>query len=92
LRLKDGDRVLLLTHVRYHYVNFADHSFEFALSLPLARGFSVNLGTSYQFGRHDDEKRVALKLTREFKRGSILHVGLELRERPAFLAGITVPL
>jgi len=31
--IRDGDTLLLLAHVRYHYRNFADHRFEIALSL-----------------------------------------------------------
>ncbi len=92
LGIKDGNRTLLLGNVRYHYVNFADHRFELALSAPLGSGLSLDAGTSYQFGRHDDAKRVALKLCKEFKHGGILHVGLEVREHPALIAGISIPM
>jgi hypothetical protein len=93
-RIKDRDKVLLLTNVRYHYVDFGDHSFEFALSVPFARGLSINFGTSYRFGRHDEEKRVAVKISKVFKRGSIWHVGLDVREHesPGLFAGITIPM
>jgi len=54
---KDGDTLLVLAQVRYHYRDFADHRFEFALSVPLPYGYSIDLGTAYQFGRHDAEKK-----------------------------------
>lgn len=92
--IRDNDRLFLLGHVRYHYRNFAEHRFEVALSLPLDHGFAIDVGTSYQFGGHDEEEeRLVVKLFKEFKRGGILHVGLglEARQRPAFLAGIALP-
>ena len=92
LCVRDGDRLLLLGHVRYHYEHFANHCFELAMSVPLARGFAVDLGTSYQFGRHDEEKRLVVKLSKELTGGGIVHVGLELQDRPGLVAGITVPL
>jgi len=92
LCVKDGDRLLLLGHLRYHYEHFADHCFELAASVPLARGFAVDLGTSYQFGRHAEEKRLVVKLSKELNGGGIVHVGLELQDRPGLVAGITVPL
>jgi len=91
LGLRDGDRLFLLGHVRYHYRQFADHRFEIALSVPLAHGFAIDVGTSYQFGRHDEEERFVVKLFKEFKGGGIVHVGLEAKLRPAFFAGIAVP-
>jgi hypothetical protein len=91
LTLRDGDDLLLLGHLRYHYRSFADHCFEVALSVPLPHGFAFDLGTSYTMGRPLDEEPVAIKLFKEFKSGSILHVGLEARSRPGLFAGITVP-
>jgi hypothetical protein len=90
--IRDDDRLLMLAHVRYHYRNFADHRFEIALSVPLAHGFEVDLGTSYQFGRHGNEERLVVKLEKEFKSGGILHIGCEAGEHPAFFAGIAFPL
>lgn len=90
--LKDGNRTLLLANVRYHYVHFGDHSFELALSAPLGSGLSLDAGTSYQFGQHDEAKRVALKLCKEFKNGGVLHIGLEVRDHPALIAGISIPM
>jgi hypothetical protein len=89
--IKNGDTVWLLGHARYYYRNFGEHCFELALSTPITRGFSIDLGTSYQFGTHQAEKKVVLKLLKTFKSGGILHVALEARQRPALFAGITVP-
>jgi hypothetical protein len=89
--LKEGDTVALLGHVRYHYVSFAEHRFELALSVPLGRGLGFDLGTSYQFGRRGHQEGLVVKLLKEFKSGGILHVSLEAREHPAMFAGIALP-
>jgi len=92
LGIRDGERVFLFANVRYYYRLFADHRFEIALSLPLTHGFAIDIGTSYDFGRYGDERRLAIKLFKELKTGGIVHIGLEAKERPALLAGITFPL
>lgn len=89
--LRDADELFLLAHVRYHYRNFADHLFEIALSLPLPDGFSFDVGTSYQFGQHDAEQRLAVKLFKEFKSGGIMHVGVDVARHPAVFAGVALP-
>jgi len=89
--IKDHDRVFLLGHVRYHYRPFTEHRFEVALSVPLDHGFAIDVGTSYRFGGHDEEERLVVKLFKQFKRGGILHVGLEARQHPAFFAGMALP-
>jgi len=91
LGIKDGDALLLLAHVRYHYRHFAEHLFEIALSVPLAHGFAIDLGTSYQFGRRDAEERLVVKLFKELKGGGIVHLGLEAQQHPALFAGIALP-
>ena len=91
LGIKQGDNLLMLAHVRYHYRNFADHRFEIALSVPLAQGMAFDVGTSYQFGRHPEEGGLVVKLFKEFKSGGIMHVGMEAREHPSFFAGIAIP-
>ncbi len=82
--------MIVLSHIRYHYENFADHNFEFALSVPLASHCSFDLGTSYQFGRHEEQKKLALKFSRALGLGGILNVGFELQKHPVLLAGLTV--
>jgi hypothetical protein len=89
--IRDKDRLFLLGHVRYHYRPFAEHRFEVALSLPLDHGFAIDVGTSYQFGGRGEEEKLVVKLFKEFKRGGILHVGLEARQHQAFFAGIALP-
>ena len=89
--LKDGGTACLLGHVRYHYVSLAEHRFEVALSVPLGRGLGLDLGTSYQFGRHGREEGLVVKLLKEFKSGGILYVSMEAREHPAVFAGIVLP-
>jgi hypothetical protein len=92
LRLSEADRLLLLGHVRYFFRNFGDHRFELAVSLPVAHGMALDIGTAYQFGRHEDEKKVVLKLFKPLKFGGILHVGVEVQRSPAMFAGISLPL
>jgi len=89
--IKQGDNLLMLANVRYHYRNFADHRFEIAVSVALAQGMAFDVGTSYQFGRHDEEAALVVKLFKEFKSGGIMHVGVEVRQHPALLAGIAFP-
>ena len=89
--LKEGDAVSLLGHVRYHYLSFAEHRFDIALSVPLGRGLGFDLGTSYQFGRHRHQEGLVFKLLKELKSGGVLHIGIEARERPAMFAGMALP-
>jgi hypothetical protein len=89
--LKEGDTLSLLGHVRYHYLSFAEHRFDLALSVPLGRGLGFDLGTSYQFGRHGHQEGLVLRLLKEFKSGGVLHVGMDAREHPAMFAGIALP-
>lgn len=92
LALRQGETVLGVTNLRYHYLGFADHRFEFALSMPLVNGFSVELGASYQFGQHQDKTRAAFKVFKEFHHGGIVFFGMEARRSPVLSAGITIPL
>jgi len=89
--LKEGDAMSLLGHVRYHYLSFAEHRFDLALSVPLGRGLGFDLGTSCQFGRQGHQEGLVVKLLKEFKSGGILHVGMEAREHPSVFAGIALP-
>lgn len=88
----DGDQVVVLANARYYYRSFADHRFELALSVPLAHGFAFDVGTLYQFGQHDEEKGLVLKLLKQLNHGGVVHVGFEMKQRPVLFAGITVPL
>jgi hypothetical protein len=87
-----GDTLLVLADLRYHYEDFANHKFEFALSVPLTQGFSIDLGTAYQMNRHDDAMQMVLKLSKQFSRGGIVHVGMEVQEHPRFQVGLSLPL
>jgi len=91
LGIKEGDDLLFLGHLRYHYRAFAEHLVELALSVPLAHGLAVDLGASYQVGPKGAEERLTVKFFKQFKSGGILHVGMEVRERPACFAGIALP-
>jgi hypothetical protein len=93
-RIKDGERVWLLGDARYYYQNFDEHRIELALSTPIERGFSVELGTSYQFGTQPAERKLVLKLVKTFKSDGILYVALAARqqpESPGLIAAITLP-
>lgn len=92
LGIRSGDRLLFMSHMRYYYRNFGDHRFELAVSLPLANGFAVDLGTAYQFGQHEMERKLVLKLFKPLKNGGIVHIGFEAQKNPFLFAGITVPL
>jgi hypothetical protein len=92
LRLIKADELLLLTHFRYYFQDFADHRFELAVSLPLAHGIAVDVGTAYQFGQHAEEKKLVVKLFKALKGGGIVHVGIEVQRYPALFAGISLPM
>ena len=83
-----GDNVIFLTNLRYYYDHFSNHRFELALSVPLAYGLALDLGSAYQLGTHD-ERRFAVRLLRELKGGGIATLGFEVRDRPRMIAGIT---
>src|SRR5262249_20509640 len=89
--LKEGGTASLLGHLRYHYISFAEHRFEVALSVPLGRGLGLDLGTSYQFGRHGHEDGLVVKLLKEFKSGGILHLSMEAGQNRAIFAGMALP-
>ena len=92
LRLKEADRPLLLGHIRYYFRNFADHRFELAVSLPLAHGVAMDVGTAYQFGQHAEEKKLVVKVFKPLKYGAIVHIGVELQQSPTMFAGISLPM
>jgi hypothetical protein len=87
-----GEAFQIMGHLRYHYRHFAEHQFEFAISVPLGDGFSVDVGSAYHLAADDAPHRMVFRLTREFAPGGLLHVGFEMREHPRLLAGVTVPL
>jgi hypothetical protein len=86
--ITDGENTILLANVRYYYDHFSNHRVELALSLPLAYGMTVSFGSAYEFGAHEDQKLV-VKLEKELKGGGVAHVGFEVRDHPALIAGIT---
>ena len=89
-RIKDGERVRLLGHVRYRFRGFTDHSFELALSTPMARGLSLDFGTTYQIGQHDERKALVFKLTKSFSPHALMHIGVEVEKHPVLIAGLSV--
>ncbi len=92
MSFKDDGEVFLLANARYYYDSFRDHRFELALSVPLAQGFSFDVGSSYEFGQHDEQKGLVLKLFKQLKHGGVVHAGLEAKRSPLLFAGITLPL
>ena len=90
--IRNGDALLLMAHVRYHYSNFAEHQFEVALSMPLSPGLALEFGTAYQLSEHSDMSVVVLKLAKQIGRQGVVHAGVEVQEHPRFLAGISLPL
>jgi hypothetical protein len=89
---RDAGQLFLQADVRYHFDNFADHHFECALSAPLAHGVSLDVGASYELGRHDDQKKLVIKLFREIGGGGTVSVGVEMQDHPALFAGIDFPM
>lgn len=90
--IRNGDALLLMTHVRYHYSNFAEHQFELAVSMPLSPGLALELGTAYKISAHSETSAVVLKLAKQIGRNGIVHVGMEAQEHPRLIAGISMPL
>lgn len=88
----NGDSLVMLAHVRYHYSHFADHRLEVALSFPLSHGLSLDVGTAYQFGNDTEDKKIVVKISKQLGNGGIVHVGMEAQDHPRLLAGISMPL
>ncbi|HMP84549.1 MAG TPA: hypothetical protein PKA41_17785 [Verrucomicrobiota bacterium] len=91
-QVMDTGRPALLGHVRYFYRDFADHRFQLAVSMPFEAGIALDMGTAYQFGANDDEMKAVVKFTKTFRSGGVAHLGMELRNTPTLVAGITLPL
>ena len=87
--ITDGERTILLAHVRYYYDRFVHHRMELGFSVPLEYGMTLDCGNSYELGSHDPQ-RFAVKLIKELKGGGAAHVGFEVRQHPALIAGITL--
>lgn len=89
LRIEEAGRTLMLANVRYYLRNFSDHRFELSLSVPVPGGMTCDLGTYYQFGRHEIERRLVVKLFKPLKHG-IAHLGVEVQRTPVMFAGVTL--
>lgn len=82
----------LLGHLRYHFRNFAEHEFEFALSVPVAGRLSLGFGTSYKMGQDEpNEAAAGLTMFKSFRNGGLMHLGAEIRRSPGLFAGLAVP-
>ena len=92
LRLREAGHTLLLGNVRYYLQNFVDHRFELSVSFPLPAGIAFDLGTFYQFGPHNEQRRLVAKLFKPLKHGGIAHLGVEVQRDPVLFAGVTMPL
>jgi hypothetical protein len=86
--IRDGEKTIFVTHVRYYYERFSNHRVEAAFSVPVAYGVAFDFASGYQFGTHDAQ-RVVVKLLKELKGGGIAHVGFEVKQRPTLIAGIS---
>ena len=84
--------LLAMAHLRYHYRHFSQHQFEFVFSIPLSQGIAVDIGTAYIAGHHVEEKKLVLKLSKQFRNGGIVHIGMEAQQHPTFLVGMSLPL
>jgi hypothetical protein len=86
--ITEGDRIILLAHIRYYYDRFAHHRMELGFSVPLEYGIMLDCGNSYEFASHDAQ-HIAIKLVKELRGGGMARVGFEVRQHPALIAGIT---
>lgn len=84
-----GGNTVLLANVRYYYDHFSDHRIELSLSVPVAYGLSVDLGSAYRFGSNENNRSFAVQVLKEFNKHGIAHLGFEVRERPIIIAGVT---
>ena len=90
-RIRDWQRVWLLGDARYYYRIFGGQRIELALSTPVVNGLSFEFGTSYDFGIHQAEQKMVLKMLKTFKSGCVLQLALEARQQPKLVASITMP-
>lgn len=86
------DSLLAMAHMRYHYRHFTDHQFELALSVPLAREVSFDVGAAHLLAHHAETTKLVLRLSKQLKGGGIVHVGMEVKDHPTFLVGMSLPL
>ena len=86
--ISDGERTILLAHARYYYDRFTHQRAELALSVPLDYGMTFDVGSAWQLEGHD-RSRFVVKLIKELKGGGTAHIGFEVRQHPALIAGIT---
>jgi len=90
-RIHDWQRVWLLGDARYYYRIFGGQRLELALSTPVVDGFSIEFGASCDFGIHQAEQKIGLKMLKTFKSGCALQLALEARQQPRLVASITMP-
>lgn len=90
-RVDDFERLNLLGHIRYYMRRWHQPKLEFALSLPLPHGFAIDAGTTYEFAARENGHKFVVKLFKELKSGGVIHFGVESKQRPVMLAGISLP-
>ncbi len=86
------ESLLAMAHMRYHYRHFSEHHFELSLSVPVSRGVSFDVGAAKLLGRQSEATKLVLKLSKQLAGGGIVHVGMEAKDHPTFLVGMSVPL
>lgn len=92
MRLQEAGRTLLLGNVRYYFKNFTDHRFELSFSIPMPAGVAIDLGTFYQFGQNEIERRLVVKIFKPLRNGGVAHMGVEVQRAPLVFAGLSIPL
>lgn len=92
MRLQEAGKTLLLGNIRYYLKNFTDHRFELSFSIPLAGGAAFDLGTFYQFGQNEIQRRLVVKIFKPLRNGGVAHLGVEVQKTPVVFAGISMPL
>ena len=88
-RIGTSDNPAMFVNLRYRLVDFSKQRAELLYSLHPMPGYSVDIGTSYGFGRSGGEPGVTLKFHRELWNGGTLFIGADAGRRKEFLVGIT---
>jgi hypothetical protein len=86
--LTDGNQSILMGHLRYRLNHFNEHDFDLEISVPIAPGLAVGIGSSYKFGG-DEERSVGLTVTKALKHGGVLHFGAGVSQHPSLFASLT---
>ena len=78
-------------NTRYYLEGLNDHRAEVTASFRAMKRTTLDVGTSYSFGR-DERSGFTLRFTRKTGRQGLIFAGVGLRQHNEFVAGFTTPL